>query len=147
MVPLLTIFSQSEMLQIQHLLRWSHSLPVASQEKRSPAIPTLIQINIVPLLIFTDGSDQIFLLTKIVWSIGKNFHSSSQISGLLTGISKYRMNLYLKQQMISAKRRGKHATMACYTFSESSWHADSQSMGKWATLLMAVMQMAKEQST
>ena len=46
-----------------------------------------------------------------------------------------------------AKRQGMHATMACYTFFERSWHADPQSMGKWVTPLMAVMQLAKEHST
>ena len=46
-----------------------------------------------------------------------------------------------------AKKQAIHATMACCTFSESAWHADTQIMGKWVTPLMAVMQMAKEQST
>ena len=32
--------------------------------------------------------------------------------------------------MISAIRKGKHATMACYTFFERSWHAKCQSMSK-----------------
>ena len=31
---------------------------------------------------------------------------------------------------VIAKRTGLHATMACYTFSERSWHTDTQSMGK-----------------
>ena len=49
--------------------------------------------------------------------------------------------------LVKAKRTHMHATMACYTFSESSWHADTQSMSKWVTPLMAVMQFAKEHST
>ena len=54
-----------------------------------------------------------------------------------------RVHHYLKQQMISAKRMRLHATMACYTFFERSWHAKCQSMSKWVTPLMAVMQLAK----
>ena len=42
----------------------------------------------------------------------------------------HKKNHYLKQQMISAKRKDKHATMACYTFFERSWHAKCQSMSK-----------------
>ena len=57
------------------------------------------------------------------------------------------LNHYLKQQMISAKRMRLHATMACYTFFERSWHAKCQSMSKWVTPLMAVMQFAKERAT
>ena len=42
----------------------------------------------------------------------------------------------------------RHATMmACYTSFERSWHAKCQSMWKWLTPLMAVMQMAKEHNT
>ena len=44
------------------------------------------------------------------------------------------MHHYLKQQMISAKRKGKHGTMACYTFIESSWHAKCQSMSKYVKM-------------
>ena len=36
-----------------------------------------------------------------------------------------------------------HATMTCYTFFERSWHAKCQSMLKWVTPLMTVMQLAK----
>ena len=47
---------------------------------------------------------------------------------------------------VTTKRTHINARVACYTFSERSWHADPQSMGKWVTLLMAVMKMAKEHS-
>ena len=36
--------------------------------------------------------------------------------------------------MISDKRRGKHGTMACYTFIERSWHAKCQSMSKYVKM-------------
>ena len=36
--------------------------------------------------------------------------------------------------MISAKTKGKHATMACYTFFERSWHAKCQSMSKYVKM-------------
>ena len=41
-----------------------------------------------------------------------------------------RFHHYLNQQLISTKRMRLHATMACYTFFESSWHAKCQSMSK-----------------
>ena len=39
---------------------------------------------------------------------------------------------------VTTKRTHIHARVACYTFSERSWHADPQSMGKWVTPLKAV---------
>ena len=39
---------------------------------------------------------------------------------------------------VIAKRTYRHARVACYTFSERSWHADPQSMEKWVTPLKAV---------
>ena len=57
------------------------------------------------------------------------------------------LSLFKSTNECPAKRVRLHATMACYTFSESSWHADPKSMSKWVTPLMGVMQMAKEHST
>ena len=39
---------------------------------------------------------------------------------------------------VIAKRTHRHARVACYTFSERSWHADPHSMEKWVTPLKAV---------
>ena len=50
---------------------------------------------------------------------------------------------YNKATNVITKSTHIHARVACYTFSERSWHADPQSMGKWVTPLKAVIQMAK----
>ena len=49
--------------------------------------------------------------------------------------------------LVTTKSTHNHATMACYTFSERSWHADPQSMEKWMTPLKTAIQMAKDHST
>ena len=57
------------------------------------------------------------------------------------------VSLFKATNQCPAKMASLHATMACYTFFESSWHAKFQSMWEWVTPLMAVMQLAGEHST
>ena len=53
-------------------------------------------------------------------------------TGCILGIS------YNKATNVITKSTHIHARVACYTFSERSWHADPQSMEKWVTPLKAV---------